>query len=651
MTAAGTGDLQMKRSFISRQASARLLAVAMAGGLVSAAPAVAQSPAGAHPGAAHYTQYCAACHDNPEATRSPAKETLQKMAFQLLNFTLTEGKMKVQASSLNDASRAELISYLIGRDASDLNGWTQPMACRGEGAGRARIDGPATVSHFGFDRRNTRALTAAAAGLTKGELSRMDLGWSLGFPDATTMRAQPAIVGSTVFYPVADAGSLYAIDLSDPDAPCLNWVYTAPGGAPLRTSAAYGVLADGTPLIVAAGLDSTVHAIDARTGKALWTKRVNFYRFSMTTGTPTVLSDRIIVPVSQYEISVAAANSELCCTNHGVVLSLDAKTGEQQWRYDTMPDATPQRDRGDGQMLWGPSGAPVWNSPVVDEKRRLIYFATGESNSAPVHRNTNAVIAIGLDDGKERWSMQATGRDIFLSGCGPRPRDDQFNCDKDTVYRDVDFGASVILAQLSDGSDVLLAGQKSGTLWALQPDTGRILWRRDIGTGGPLGGIHWGIAFAEDTVFTPIANIGRPVPGEPPIDPSLKPGLYAVDARTGAIKWMYSPEADCSGDRQQRIRLCSRGAALSGAPTYIDGVVITGGLDGYLHAVDATTGEALWKYDTVRTFKGYNGVEGRGGSIDAASITAVNGRLFVNSGYGMFGQAAGNALLAFRPVK
>ena len=43
-----------------------------------------------------------------------------------------------------------------------------------------------------------------------------------------------------------------------------------------------------------------------------------------------------------------------------------------------------------------------------------------------------------------------------------------------------------------------------------------------------------------------------------------------------------------------------------------------------------------------------NGVEARGGSIDAASITAANGYLFVNSGYGMFGQLAGNVLLAFR---
>ena len=130
------------------------------------------------------------------------------------------------------------------------------------------------------------------------------------------------------------------------------------------------------------GIDSTVHAVDPRTGKALWTKPVGVYSHSMTTGTPSILKDRVIVPVAQFEISVAADNKHECCTNHGYVLSLDPKTGAQQWRYDTMEDAQVLRDRGDGKPLKGPSGAPIWNSPVVDETRGLVFFATGESNSA-----------------------------------------------------------------------------------------------------------------------------------------------------------------------------------------------------------------------------------------------------------------------------
>jgi len=46
--------------------------------------------------------------------------------------------------------------------------------------------------------------------------------------------------------------------------------------------------------------------------------------------------------------------------------------------------------------------------------------------------------------------------------------------------------------------------------------------------------------------------------------------------------------------------------------------------------------------------QGVNGVAGRGGALDSAGIVAANGTLYVNSGYGLFGQPAGNVLLAFK---
>lgn len=614
---------------------------------VSRALEVLASTNGPHPGEAVYKANCAACHDNGEAMRAPTKQTLAAMSYQSLNFSLTQGKMKAQAHALTDETRGQLINYLTGRNTATLDAWSGKQMCD---AKRRAVDlkGPATVTEFGLDRRGTRTLTPRQTGLTKAALSKLDLAWAIGFPDVTMMRSQAVVVGHNVFLPVAEASALYAFDVSDPARPCVQWVYNTPGGAPLRTSAAYGVIADGRPVLAFSGLDSTLHVVDARTGKALWTKGVGGYSFSLTTGTPTVLRDRIIVPVSQFEIMVAANNAETCCTNHGFVLSLDPKTGAQQWRYDTMEDAKPIRDRGDGKMLYGPSGAPIWNSPLVDEKRGLIYFGTGEANSPPAHRNTNALIAIGLKDGVERWSMQATPDDIYNVGCGPKPKPEQLNCVSETVYRDVDFGASVILAKLSDGQEVLLAGQKSGTVWALNPDTGKVLWRRDIGNGTANGGIHWGIAFDKDTVYAPVANIGRDLPGKP-VDPTLKPGLFAVDAKTGAIKWAYAAEADCGDGRDKRVSRCERGFGFSGAPTVIDGAVLQGSLDGKLFVIDAATGKRLWTYDTVRDYQTVNGVPAKGGSMDAAGIVATNGLVLVNSGYGMFGQQPGNVLLAFKP--
>ncbi len=605
-------------------------------------------PAGAHPGEAIYAQACASCHDQPELTRSPSKETLQAMNFQFLNFSLTEGKMKVQGAALSAEERGAVISYLTGRDTSSLDQWAEAMMCP---ADRREVDlsGEATVTTFGFTRSNARELSAEQAGLTAADLADMEIAWSIAFPDATTMRSQAAIVGHNAFLPVADAGAMYAFDLSDPADPCVQWIYNTPGGAPLRTSASYGVVADGTPLLVFSGLDSTVHAVDARTGEAVWTKGVGVYSYSLTTGTPTVLADRVIVPVAQYEISVAADNSTLCCTNHGYVLSLDPATGDQQWRYDTMEDAVHQRDRGDGQSLMGPSGAPIWNSPSVDTERGLIYFGTGESNSPPAHRNTNALIAISLETGEEVWSHQATPEDIYNSRCGANPPADRLNCVSETVYRDVDFGASLILAERSSGEDVVLAGQKSGSVWALEPETGEVVWRTALGTGGPLGGVHWGIAYADDKVFVPIAAPGRPIPGEWEGDPEINPGLYALDASDGSILWSFNPEVDCANAAEAERRACIRSAFMSGAPTVIDGVVISGSLGGQLFALDAATGEMLWRIDTAGDHEALNGVEANGGAIDAASIVGVNGLLLANTGYGMFGQDPGNVMLALRP--
>ncbi|WP_309090490.1 PQQ-binding-like beta-propeller repeat protein [Phenylobacterium sp.] len=603
-----------------------------------------------HPGSAIYRMRCAACHDNPGDTKSPSRETLSKMSYQVISFALTQGKMQAQGAGLSEEERGQLINYLTGRSAVTTDTWSAAMACEG-GRKAPGLSAQPAVASFGFDARQTRVLTARQAGLTKAGLGKLNLAWAIGFPDVTMMRAQPAVVGNTVFLPVAEASAMYAFDVSDPAKPCVKWVYNTPGGAPLRTSAAYGVIADGTPVLAFSGLDTTVHVLDARTGKPLWTKAVGTYSYSLTTGTPVVLKDRVIVPVSQFEIMQAYDNNVTCCTNHGYVLSLDPKTGAQQWRYDTMPDAQPVRDRGDGKPLMGPSGAPIWNSPLVDEKRGLIYFGTGESNSPPAHRNTNALIAIRLKDGTEAWSHQATPDDIFNVGCGPNGRPELLNCVKgnETVYRDVDFGASLVLAKLKNGKELVLAGQKSGTVWALEPETGKVVWRRDIGTGTPQGGIHWGLAYLDDTVLVPVAHIGRPLPGGPPIDPKLQPGMYGVDANTGELKWQYSVTPSCDGERGKKAPRCERVYGFSGAPTVIDGAVIQGSLDGRLFVIDAKTGQLLWTYDTLRDFQTVNGVAGKGGSIDSASIVGVNGLVLVGSGYGMFGQAPGNTLLAFKP--
>lgn len=600
-------------------------------------PALAQNDN--PPGKAVYQKACAACHDNPEATKSPSFDTLSQMSAQTLTTAITSGKMQTQASVLTAEEKQALIEFLAKKVSGD--DWIAQMSCPDQ---RKAIDfsKAASVAGFGFDLKNRRHLSTAQTQLKTADLGQLELAWAMGFPGVTTMRSQPVVVGDTLFLPVAEYSKVFAINIAG--EPCLQWVYHS--DSQLRTSAAFGELPQSGRKVLAFGDGAaTIHLIDATNGKLIWKQRVGLHQLSLTTGTPVIHGGRVYAPVSQYEIMLGANENYECCKTHGAVVALDGETGKKIWTAHTMENAKPVRDRGDGKMLWGPSGAPIWSSPAIDEKRGVLYVGSGEATSAPVADTTDAILAFDLKDGSLRWSFQATKRDIFLAGCGPRSK--SLNCEKNTVYRDADFGASVIIGQRADGSDVVLAGQKAGTVWALDPDNnGALLWRQGFGDGSPLGGVHWGIAYDGTRVFAPVNRTsGSMRPG----NNEFKPGLHAVNVDSGKVAWSFTALPDCSGDRKQRVRGCDNNIGLSGAPTVIDGALIEGSIDGFLRVFNAESGQLLFTYDTAQVFQTVNGVEAKGGAVDNASIVASNGLLFVSSGYGMFGQTPGNVLLAFRP--
>lgn len=617
----------------------------LAGGLVLCltSTASAQDEAKVHPGEAVYQQNCAMCHDHPEQTRAPGKDALQQYPRTQIRSSLISGVMQAQGGMLS-SEEIEAVSSYLGLDVGKDDSWLEAMACPADRS-QPKLNVAASVAGFGFDETNRRVLSYEETGLEASDLTDLELAWSIGFPKAVSMRSQAAIVGDSMFLPVGESdGRLFAFDISEAE-PCLQWVYE--NEMTLRSSAAFGELPDGVKAVMVGDRAGKVHALNAIDGSLLWKGDASLFPGSMITGTPVLAGDKVIVPVSQAEIMMGANNAHECCYTHGGVVALDALTGERVWEYHTMPMAEAIRDRGDGKMLYGPSGAPIWNSPSVDLDRGLVFVGTGEATSPPAHRNTDALIAISLETGEEVWSYQATANDIFLVGCRS---DQQLNCvpKTETVYRDVDFGASTILTTTASGTDLLLGGQKSGTVWALDPASGDVVWRRDIGTGGPSGGIHWGIAADDTHVFAPISFPGRDLP-DYKVPEDIKPGLYAVNLETGEIDWAFHAEPTCDEDSKAFTPRCQMMFGLSGAPTIIGDYVVTGGLDGWLYILDKTSGELVWKYQTARAFGTLNGVKANGAAIDNASIIAQNGTLFVNSGYGLFGAGAGNVMLAFRP--
>ena len=87
---------------------------------------------------------------------------------------------------------------------------------------------------------------------------------------------------------------------------------------------------------------------------------------------------------------------------------------------------------------------------------------------------------------------------------------------------------------------------------------------------------------------------------------------------------------------------------ISAAVTAIPGVVFAGHMDGRLRAYDSGNGSVLWEYDTYRGFETISGEIARGGSFGGGSGPIIaNGRVYANSGYGLYFHMPGNVLLVF----
>jgi polyvinyl alcohol dehydrogenase (cytochrome) len=234
-----------------------------------------------------------------------------------------------------------------------------------------------------------------------------------------------------------------------------------------------------------------------------------------------------------------------------------------------------------------------------------------------------------MKTGKKTWSRQLTKTDVWNSGCVAEKKD---NC-PEQHGDDFDFGAPPILRSASAGKDVLLLAQKSGVVYALDPERrGKLLWKSRLGRGGPLGGIEWGGAADRRYAYFPLSDFDFS-------DPLAGGGLFALDLRSGRQVWhVPPPKPACAGQFG-----CS--AAQMAPPTLIPGVIFAGSLDGHLRAYDTRQGEAIWDFDTAQEFRTTNGVRAHGGSLNGAGPAIVAGILYVNTGY--TNAMAGNVLLAF----
>ncbi len=496
------------------------------------------------------------------------------------------------------------------------------------------------VNGWGLNKENHRFVDAAQAAITPQSVAGLAVKWVFKVADTKAPHTQPLITSNTIV--IGDgAGGVYALDRN---SGCERWRFDA--GSVVRTAFRY-VKVEDQHLISFGTLEADVFAIDLLSGKQRWRIKADPHPQAMITGSGIDHNGIIYQPVSSWEVFWALNPFYSCCTFRSSILALDALTGDLLWRaYTIEEEAKVVKSRllfGDHK---GPSGAPVWSQPTIDIQRQRLYVGTGENYSGPATDTSDAILAFDLATGQRLWHQQFLQGDVWTAACAAPFH---VNCPEEDGP-DLDFGAPPILVNVA-GKDYILAGQKSGMVYALDPDNnGEMLWSYQAGNGGMAGGIHFGMAVnpATGTLFVPISDrdvglIGDQPPGQP------RPSMHAINIASGERVWSVAAPVNCLDTNNKAIKNCHVG--LSSAVTASDDIVFAPSLDGYIYAFHTSTGEVLWSYDTKRDYPAANGGTAYGGAIDLGGVYLDSGQLFVSSGYGQAGRLPGNAFIVMEVIE
>jgi len=607
------------------------------------------SGAGAVPGALRpdgarvFGERCAVCHGLPILSSLFEQNRGRPPGFVV--DVLTVGNMRRQGSGLDEASRRAVAEFFTGVSFASPQAERRFDVSPRCAAAAMRFDWrDAAHPSWGNGPRNLRS-SAEGQGIARADVGRLAVAWVVAFPESSQLRSQATAAGGALFVGSHD-GSVYALDQA---TGCTRWQFKA--ATEVRTAVtivrdAPASSADGATTAPGAGAASgrvhavfgdraaNVYALDAETGERLWQTSVDPHPNASITGSISAHAGRLFVPLSSNDDVNAMDPRYPCCTHSGAVVALDLATGDRVWRTPTIEE--PPRVTGRttiGTDILGPSGASVWNTPTLDARRGLLFVGTGNNHSRPTTARSDSVLALEFETGRVAWTYQAQAQDAWNAACAYGTRT---SC-PDPEGPDVDFGGGTMLVEVG-GRELVVAGQKAGVVHALDPATGRLVWKKAIVRGGANSGIRYGMASRDGVVYVP-SMVEQDDQG---VWLDEAPGLYALGAERGDVVWHASRSALCGG------RTACLGM-VGAPPLATDEVLFAAGVEGVVYALDRARGDVLWQFDTARAFTTLLGRETRGGGIQGtAGPMVANGRLFVGSGYGQ-AQRPGNALIAFAP--
>jgi quinohemoprotein ethanol dehydrogenase len=483
-------------------------------------------------------------------------------------------------------------------------------------------------------------------------VNRLGLVWSLDLPGERSLQATPLAIDRVLYF-TGSYSAVYAVDARtgkllwkhDPEV----WKHDPAKmrfTLPVNRGVAYS---DGR--IFSGTLDGRLQALDAKTGKQLWSvPTVSVDSMQTINGAPRVFNGKVIIGNSGSDFGA-----------RGYVTAFDAASGQQLWRFYTAP-GTAQQNAGDpimeraaatwdGEYWKSGTGGAVWDSITFDRELNRIYIGTGNGPYDPNESNPShadhlfvaSIVALDADTGKYLWHYQTTPRDAW-----------DFDATQQMILAD--------LVILGERREVLMQAPKNGFFYVLDrrdgklisaQKTGRVTWaeRIDLASGRPVeaSDAHYGtgeavvwpgplgshsvqtMSFSPKTglVYLPYMRLGvrysrnttesdgflladlsvSSVEGDPG---RAKGALLAWDPVEQKARWSVPLDTIWNG-----------GTLATGG-----GLVFQGTADGYFSAYDAALGQQLWRFNA-------------GLGINAAPISySIRGQQYVSVLVGYGGSAA-----------
>lgn len=560
-----------------------------------------------------FSERCAVCHGpdgsgslGPSLARFGYKKGDSDLAVYRV---LTDGIVgtAMVSTDLSFAERWQVIGYLRNLQLHPGTGDDEPrplnIQVSSEQIRRANESGDEWLSYSG-------ALSgwrySSLSEITPVNVAQLRVRWvHQSSTSESKFESTPLVVGNTIFATEPPA-TVVALDAKTGE---VIWKYERPipTGLPICCGKVNRGLAILDNSLFFGSLDGYLVAIEANTGKLNWQTRVAKPSdgFSLT-GAPLVVDHSVVIGVSGGDFGI-----------RGFLAAYDATTGQQEWRFDTIPGPGEPGHETWQNEAWKSGGGPTWVTGSYDPSLDLLYWGVG--NPAPPFAGdvrpgdnlfTNSVVALHASSGKLAWYFQFTPHDehdwdssqtpiladLLIGGlerkviCWPNRNGFYYVLDRvtgqflaGTPFVEVNWAQGLTSRgrpiptnanTVSGGGRVTKPGVAGGANW--QP-----------AAFNPAGGLIFVPAIEGQSVFTKSTS-DRIIRGEHGyftgsggsiLGPLIRV-VRALDAATGAKRWEYHPRL-------------GKGTDFGGLLATAGGLVF-GTSGGSLFALDAATGKELW---------------------------------------------------------